>query len=498
MTLLGLLACAPLKGEDPLVHSAPDTAAIDSAAHSGDPREETGDSAADCALGSAIEVVAGQPVPGTPIEVSLVDASLPQDAVITWSSDDGEVEPDASDPARAVWTPDAELATHVAEEATLRAELRAAGCAPETLELVLELDWPEAERVVVLYNPHHEGSEQVALAYAATREVPTDHLCGVESEDDELLAGEDLPGWLALAQACIDAVGEHVHYVVPVYGVPYKVSGRVEDIGTGALTTVSLDALLVFGQLSARASAATWNPLYQDGDSASGEYDPFVPFGQLRAEMRSRYYLVSRIDGATAEAALDLVDRAALARELAEAGALDGTVYVDGEYGDTPPSSDEFGSYESGEWNMWGTRTVFEDLGRYPVVWDGSASEFGTDPAPLSCEDALYYAGWYTYYNYNDVFTWAPGAIGGHLDSCSACSLRDGLTWSSGALERGITATFGAVNEPYVAGMPEYDQLFLYLTQGASFGEAAYQSTQIARWMMVFVGDPLYRSYPEG
>ena len=60
-----------------------------------------------------------------------------------------------------------------------------------------------------------------------------------------------------------------------------------------------------------------------------------------------------------------------------------------------------------------------------------------------------------------------------------------------------MTATYGAVNEPYVAGMPEYDQLFLYLTQGANFAEAGYESTYVALWMMVWVGDPLYRPYPQ-
>lgn len=43
--------------------------------------------------------------------------------------------------------------------------------------------------------------------------------------------------------------------------------------------------------------------------------------------------------------------------------------------------------------------------------------------------------------------------------------------------------------------MPEYDQFFAYLTQGASYGEAAYQSTIVSAWMMVWVGDPLYRPY---
>mgnify|MGYP003346321691 CR=1 FL=1 len=48
---------------------------------------------------------------------------------------------------------------------------------------------------------------------------------------------------------------------------------------------------------------------------------------------------------------------------------------------DTPPTTDEFGSYESGEWNMWGTRQVFTDETDYEVIWDGNAEEFGTDPS---------------------------------------------------------------------------------------------------------------------
>ena len=63
------------------------------------------------------------------------------------------------------------------------------------------------------------------------------------------------------------------------------------------------------------------------------------------------------------------------------------------------------------------------------------------------------------------------------------------------ALRRGITATFGAISEPYISGMPEYDQFFLYLTQGASYGEAAYEATVIGAWVLLWVGDPLYRPY---
>ncbi len=461
------------------------------------PAAESGeDSAAeDCGMASGLTLSADEARPGEELMVGLRDAALPEDAVVRFSSAQGAVATSAR-ADEATWTLSDTLAAHLPEEASVEATIDAPGCLTETWTRSVTVDRPEADRVVVIYNPEVEGSEEVARAYAALREVSDAHLCAVSSADDEYMAGADYPAFVDAVQACVDALGDHIHYLVPVYGVPYRVGDRITDFGTGAPAIVSVDALLVFGARSTSFTAADWNTLYQAGDSMAGVYDPYVPFGALRADMRRPYYLVARIDGVDAAAALALVERAGLAMTLAASGALSGTVYVDAEYGLTPPASDAFGSYESGDWNMWGVKSIFEADGRYPVVFDGDDAEFGTSPAQLLCEDALYYAGWYAWYNYNDAFVWTDGAIGGHLDSCSACSLRDGLTWSSGALERGISATFGAVSEPYVAGMPEYDQLFLYLLQGASFGEAAYESTQIARWMMVFVGDPLYRPYP--
>ncbi len=88
----------------------------------------------------------------------------------------------------------------------------------------------------------------------------------------------------------------------------------------------------------------------------AGSYDPYVPWDELlpdiEAEIGLPAWMVTRIDGVDAEAALDLVVRAEEAQALANAGTLAGTVYVDGRYGDAEPSTDEFGSYESGEWNM--------------------------------------------------------------------------------------------------------------------------------------------------
>ncbi|MBK9365164.1 MAG: TIGR03790 family protein [Deltaproteobacteria bacterium] len=474
MSALSLLLFACVNRDKPVSDGVADSVG-DSVADSA-----TDDSGADCGPG---EITAeGEAIPGGVLTLSAARSARWEVSAGALSAEEG---------LEVTWTLPTDVAVNVAEELLVAAtacEIRA--------ERLISVDWPISARVVVLYNPSASGSEDVARAYRTARGLPETALCGVESADTTTLPGDALPDFVSDVFYCVDQVGPQVQLIVPVYGVPYKVADRVVDIADPTrLVTVSLDALLVFGRDATTVTEAVYNPLYRDGDSVTGAYPKAVPFGQQREVRGDGLYLVTRLDGADSAGAMDLIERTVEAEALARAGLLDGVVYVDGRYGDsTPDEAASFGSYEWGEWNMWGTRRVFEALGAWPVVWDGNEAEFGAAPAPLTCPDALFYAGWYSYYNYNDAFTWAPGAVGGHLDSCSACDLRSG-TWSAEALKRGITATFGAVNEPYVAGMPEYDQLFYALTQGATFAEAAYQSTVVGGWMMVFVGDPLYQPF---
>jgi len=438
--------------------------------------------------------VDGEPIPGRDLTLSVADGEY----AVTWSVPSGTLSSKAG--ASVTWTLPGDVAVHVAETLSVTAEASAPGCDGASISTDVTVNWPDHLRTAVIYDTAVTGSQDVAEHYADFRDIPAANLCGATATNTTTIAMAEFAGWLAQVTACVDAVGEHIQYLVPVWGVPYKVSGQVDDLVNGTPTTVSLDALLVFGHRGDDVFSVINNPLYQGGDSPSGTYLPWVAIGQHRSEIGSlfldRYYLVTRIDGADATSAMDLVDRTAAADDQARMGMLDGTVYVDGNRGLPHPSEGGFGGYEWGEWNIIGVENVFTGLGWYDVVADYDGAEFGTPPAPLACPDALYYAGWYSLSNYNDVFTWNIGAIGGHLDSCSACNIRSGGDWSAVALQRGITATFGAVNEPYVAGMPEYDQFFKYLTDGASYGEAAYNSTVLGAWMMVWVGDPLYRPYP--
>jgi len=371
------------------------------------------------------------------------------------------------------------------------------GCADQVVSAGVPVAWPDNLRTVVIYNPMQDGSETVARHYAAFRKIPDAQLCAVPYADATTVASADFQAFVETVLGCVTAVGPHVGFLAPVWGVPYKLDGRIVDTldNKGKVVTVSLDAVLAFGSEAIHKTGVEDSPAYQDYQPNSGAYPEPVPWGSVRFAFGSDYFFVSRLDGTDAKAAIALIDRTEQAELLARAGTLSGTVYVDGNSGLPHPDPGSQGDYSWGENEIAGVESVFAADKRYPVVADYNLAEFGTAPAPLLAPDALYYAGWYAFGHYNDVFTWKTGAIGGHLDSCSACDLRGSVDWSAVALTRGITATFGAVNEPYVIGLPAYDLFFYLLLSGASFAEAGYEATPKAAWMMVFVGDPIYRPY---
>ena len=153
--------------------------------------------------------------------------------------------------------------------------------------------------------------------------------------------------------------------------------------------------------------------------------------------------------------------------------------------------------YGAGEWDIYQSSQIAKRAG-FEVTLDDKETEFGTAPSIVKCENAVLYAGWYSLAHYNDAFTWVPGAIGFHLDSASATNPRSGPSWVAGALQRGITVTSGSVTEPYLEGLVHPDQIFLYLFQGANVGDAVLRGTRWLKWMLLNLGDPLYRPFPKG
>lgn len=351
-----------------------------------------------------------------------------------------------------------------------------------------------AERVLVVYNAILRDSPSVAKDYAKLRKVPESNLCPVSPPGDTALSMADFEKHIkAPVRACLEKTGSHkILYIVLSYRTPFRV---VEPDGT---VNLAVDALLsdiwdevVLQPFPERNLAP--HPYFAAHRSQANEYLDHMPLHVFRTrEGAPRLYSVWRLDAPTEILAAGLVRKALMAER---AGGPRGRGCFDRNSGPIEAAKDQ--SYGAGEWDIE-RAAGFARAAGIEVSLDQNKEEFGTSPAPARCEDAMFYAGWYSLNNYNDAFTWANGAIGYHLDSLSALHPRSGKNWVANALLKGITSTSGAIDEPYLSTMPRVDGVLHDLMQGALLGDALLRNTMPVKWRIIHVGDPLYRPFPRG
>jgi uncharacterized protein (TIGR03790 family) len=177
-----------------------------------------------------------------------------------------------------------------------------------------------------------------------------------------------------------------------------------------------------------------------------------------------------------------------------EATGLAGKVYLDARGMTYDAEKSQPGSYEAYDQSL---RDLAERLKQHTtltVVLNNEPELF----QPGACPDAALYCGWYSLAKYVDAFDWNPGAIGYHLASAEATTLRTpgNQAWCNAMLEDGITATLGPVYEPYLPSFPKPDDFFpLLLTGKYTLVEAYYRTKPFDSWAMVLVGDPLYNPF---
>jgi uncharacterized protein (TIGR03790 family) len=197
--------------------------------------------------------------------------------------------------------------------------------------------------------------------------------------------------------------------------------------------------------------------------------------------------MVARLEAPTIEQARRLVDDA-LAKEKS---GLEGKFYIDarGIQGDRGPGS--YGDYDQ---SLIDLAKFVKDQTSLEVVLDEKNELF----APESCPDAALYCGWYSLANYVDAFTWKPGAVAYHIASGEAATLRgpESNVWCKRMLEKGVCATLGPVEEPYLQSFPRPLEFFALLLSGRYTLAETYAATSpFLSWQQVLVGDPLYNPY---
>ncbi len=204
----------------------------------------------------------------------------------------------------------------------------------------------------------------------------------------------------------------------------------------------------------------------------------------LIKEVRQKTLMVGRLDGPTPEIAKRLVDDAL---ETEKTG-LKGTLYIDAR-GLKGESS--YGNYTWYDQHLVSLYELVKKSSSLKVVLDQNRNLF----PPGSCPDAALYVGWYSLGNYVASCKWNRGAVGYHVASAEASTLKQkgSNVWCKRLLEEGVAATLGPVAEPYLVSFPLPDEFFpLLMTGELPLLEVYFRTLPHVSWRQILIGDPLY------
>jgi len=193
--------------------------------------------------------------------------------------------------------------------------------------------------------------------------------------------------------------------------------------------------------------------------------------------------MVSRLDGPSEDIIMALENKAI----SAEKTGLNGVAYFDSR---GILEKNQYGIYDQSLRDLAILTRLRTEL---QVKEERTAKLF----APGSCPQTAIYCGWYSLRKYVDAFDFVDGAIGFHIASFEAAGLRDpnSSQWCPSMLADGITATLGAVAEPYLHSLPEPRAFFTELYNGRCLVEAYYRTKPFNSWQLLLIGDPLYRPF---
>ncbi|MEW6304653.1 MAG: TIGR03790 family protein [Verrucomicrobiota bacterium] len=362
------------------------------------------------------------------------------------------------------------------------------------------------DAVAVVYNRRMEESKRVAEHYAAKRKVPAQQVIGLNLPMTESMSRKDFErllqeplletfekrGLLTFKDEKSENGKEKVRkvtearirYVALCYGVPVRIErdSAIDDPAAEKIPKeLRRNEAAVDADLALLPSLHRKLPLAGPLQSSYYRATNALALGPTNGLL-----LVTRLDGPTEAIAKGLVDRAL----EAEALGLWGRAYID-------VRGLTNGMYKEGDDWLRVAANVCVRAG-FETAVDEHA---GTFTAAFPMSQVALYAGWYD----GDVsgpFTRAkvefmPGAFAYHLHSYSAHEVRNANKfWVGPLLAKGVTATMGSVDEPYLGGTPDIGVFFgFFVGAGYSFGEAAYVCQRALSWQTTVVGDPLYRPF---
>jgi uncharacterized protein (TIGR03790 family) len=339
-----------------------------------------------------------------------------------------------------------------------------------------------SEAVVLVVNTNSAESVEIGDYYAATRAIPADNICRIDTTADEEIHRQIYEKQIAEpVMDCLKQRGliDQTLYLVTTLGVPLKIMGST---GPGAdAAAVDSELCVLYRRLrntETDTNGPTANPFYlgRNREFKHPEFD---------------VYLVTRLAAYSVGTVKAMIDRSVKARN-------EGVVVLD-----LKSDSDEAG-------NAWlrtaailidEERLVIDETrevvrGRAGVIGYGSWGS--NDPAVR---------------RRSPDFEWLPGAIASEFVSTNGRTfMRPPADWTLGSwkdkksffggspqsltadlLEEGATGASGHVYEPYLEATPRPEYLFPAYLEGRNLAESFYLAIPYVSWMNIVVGDPLCR-----
>ncbi len=382
--------------------------------------------------------------------------------------------------------------------------------------------WLDPARILVISNasmPDGNGngvsdSIDVALRYASLRGVPYSNLMPLALSTSGTTFGSYAAFYNELkvpVMSRVQALGvTQITTLLFCHGVPYAMNA-------GAASTRSVDQAMmtpsVFTSAVSMPFATYWsaNTMF---DAQPGMAPEWAHFQHQFFFNGQHMYLVARLDGPTAEEALDLVEGARYGDQYLHtaAGAYGGRIYVDTRFSTyANPAALPWPQFHAPSYAQADSDMAYATqwMTGFPLWWENTSTDleigqpgamFSNGNSAVTALDALFYYGWYNYATYHDAWWWKAGSAACDLNSNSLAGVRDLAPGSFGgmALRRGASAVVGVIAEPYLTGHP-FPELFIKgLLDGRTFAEAAAVSDPTVLWRSLFVGDPLYCPLPPG
>lgn len=359
-----------------------------------------------------------------------------------------------------------------------------------------------AEEVLIVVNRDDPDSLAIGQHYATARGIPKTNIIELSTPTEETISIAQYVETIAnpLLDAMLEnewvrgvkessqdpfgrdrlAVSIHnVPYVVLIRGIPLRIAndpalieannGNIPEQFRVNNGSVDGEVALLLAPREISMTALVPNPYFGQG--------------YVKESDANRILRVSRLDGPTKESVFNLIDRSL----EAEKTGLMGRAYID-----------MGGPHEKGD--MW-----IREAGELAkaAYFD---TDFHTERRRMDYRERLdapaIYIGWYASKAYaqwrSPRWPVPPGAIGFHLHSFSATSVRDPSTWLGAFVTQGYCATMGNVYEPYLEYTHRPQILLAHLLDGGTFGEAVMRSMPALSWQSVAIGDPLFRPFKVG